>query len=106
MFPDISVLGNKTYPASVQGFIVSADAIEANQILFGANPNPNKRAFCQSCDFIKWGAWGARVEQTAKTATAMCRWAGGSLASRLLHQHAERTKATYDGRAVGNVVNN
>ena len=55
----------KTYaPTDVQSYIASADAINANAVLFpekfvdtdqGSVP---KRAFCQDCTFIKWGTWG------------------------------------------------
>ncbi len=73
-FPFFEVRTYTDSAPEVQGFIVSADAIAADEILFpGQSGQDQKRAFCQSCNFIKWGAWGARVdytEHTGQTATA------------------------------------
>jgi hypothetical protein len=48
----------------VESYIASADAINANAVLFGTNADthaPNKTAFCNQCAFLKWGAWGTRI---------------------------------------------
>ncbi|GFO82464.1 MAG: hypothetical protein A49_20910 [Methyloceanibacter sp.] len=59
--------GSDTYKPDLQGYLVSADAIDANKVLFAGQmvtnpadpegPLVQKRAFCQDCDYIKWGAW-------------------------------------------------
>jgi hypothetical protein len=108
-------LGLKTttyrHPASVEGFLVSADAIAANQVLFGANDDdtPKRQAFCQNCDFIKWGAWGARVDyqqQNQQTATADVQlgwWIAGDIVSK--NDMPFTGSAYYSGDAIGNVIN-
>ncbi len=68
-----------------------------------------KRAFCQSCDFIKWGAWGARVDYTqhnGQTATAdipLGWWIAGNVVP--VSDMPTRGTATYVGDAIGNVTN-
>jgi hypothetical protein len=97
----------------VQGFIVSADAIAANQVLFGANDNgtPKHQAFCANCDFIKWGAWGARVDyqqQNQQTATADVQlgwWIAGDVAEKN-EIPTTNMSASYTGDAIGTVNNN
>jgi hypothetical protein len=99
----------------VQGFLVSADAIQANQILFPGQTvqTPNgpqqKRAFCQDCDYIKWGAWGARVDyqqhnsQTATADVPLGWWIAGDVISS--DDMPKTGNATYMGDAIGNVIN-
>jgi hypothetical protein len=100
---------------SVQGFVVSADAIAANEVLFPGqkvqteNGEEQKRAFCQSCDFIKWGAWGARVDYTqhgGQAATAdipLGWWIAGDVVSS--SDMPTTGSASYMGDAIGNVIN-
>jgi len=103
---------------AVEGFIVSADAIQANAILFPGqmvqNPaNPEgplvqKRAFCQNCEFIKWGAWGARVDyqqhngQTATADVPLGWWIAGDVVNKN-DMPTSAISATYRGDAIGNV---
>jgi len=55
-----------SYTPETEGYLVSADAIGANEVLFegqtveGPDGPVQKQAFCQDCDYIKWGAWGTR----------------------------------------------
>ncbi|HZP10554.1 hypothetical protein, partial [Methyloceanibacter sp.] len=100
-----------TYPATVEGFLVSADAIQANEVLFAGqtaqvgDTQTQKRAFCQSCDFIKWGAWGARVAYNNQVADVpLGWWITGKVVSP--DDMPTRGSATYAGDAIGNVVNN
>jgi trimeric autotransporter adhesin len=100
---------------AVQGFIVSADAIQANAILFPGQTvqtesgQQQKQAFCQNCDFIKWGAWGARVDyqqhngQQATADVPLGWWIAGDVVSSS-DMPLEGT-ATYMGDAIGNVIN-
>ena len=92
----------------IQGFIVSADAIQANEILFPSN-GEQKRAFCQSCDYIKWGAWGAQVASLDHTGHATTSdvelgwWIAGNVVPET--EMPKTGSATYLGDAIGNVVN-
>ncbi|MDJ0513619.1 MAG: FecR family protein [Methyloceanibacter sp.] len=62
-----------------KSYMISADAMGANEVLFkdqyakgpegetlmGPTGQPiQKRAFCQDCKYIKWGAWGTRSSYT------------------------------------------
>jgi hypothetical protein len=97
----------------VEGFLVSSDAIKADAVLFGTNPDtgaPNKHAFCNDCAFMKWGAWGARVDyqqQNGQVATAdvpLGWWIAGDVVAK--KDLPTTGKAWYAGDAIGNVVNN
>jgi hypothetical protein len=111
-FPFIGVKTHTDLSPEVMGFIVSADAIKANEILFGFDPQtkqPNKRAFCDECSFMKWGAWGAQVAYTDHkgqevTKSVPLGWwiAGDVVPSNLIPKTGT---ATYTGDAVGNVRN-
>ncbi len=104
-----------SHEASVEGFVVSADAIQANEILFSGQTAQTdhglvqKRAFCQSCDFIKWGAWGARIDyqqhngQTATADVPLGWWIAGNVVT--ANDMPTTGKASYAGDAIGNVVN-
>jgi hypothetical protein len=93
--------------------LVSSDAIKADAVLFGTNPDtgaPNKHAFCNDCAFMKWGAWGARVDyqqQNGQVATAdvpLGWWIAGDVVAK--KDLPTTGKAWYAGDAIGNVVNN
>ena len=111
------------YVPDVQSYLVSADAIHANEVLFAgqtvpdpANPDGpeiQKRAFCQDCTFIKWGAWGARTDytkgedqnaQTVTNNTHLGWWIAGDVLSLQDMQAVTATSATYRGDAIGTVA--
>ena len=108
-----------TYTPSVAGFVASADAIGANEVLFPVSPPDSedpeapppvqKRAFCQNCDFLKWGAWGARVDydkngQPVTKDVQLGWWIAGKIPS--AGDLPQSGSATYAGDAIGNVNNN
>ena len=115
------------YTPSVAGFVASADAIGANEVLFAGQtvsaenpdeldtplPPAQKRAFCQTCDFLKWGAWGARVDYVKNsqqvTKDVPLGWwiAGDVISDSDSDVTKDKTKiATYAGDAIGNVNKN
>ena len=106
------IFNTKTYAASVEGFIVSADAIQANQILFAGQTvqtetgPQQKRAFCQSCDFIRWGAWGARVACNNQVPTWPTGRRGWWIVGDVVNKLPREGSASYTGDAIGNVTNN
>jgi hypothetical protein len=116
-FPFVGTQTNE-YNVEMQGFIVSADAIRANEVLFAgqmvrADPNnPNsaltqKRAFCQSCDFMKWGAWGVRTthtkgNQVVTNNVPLGWWIAGNVVDP--SDMPSTGSATYTGDAIGNVA--
>ena len=63
-----------------------------------------KRAFCQNCDFIKWGTWGARLDYgQAKTEDVhLGWWIGGDVVSD--SDMPVRGSAVYNGDVIGNVA--
>jgi hypothetical protein len=112
-----------TYTPTVAGFVVSADAIGANEVLFPGetvpaqnpdhlNPPPppvQKRAFCQSCEFLQWGAWGARVDyaknnQTVTKDVQLGWWITGDVVAK--NDMPTTGSATYAGDAIGTVSAN
>ncbi len=119
----IPIIQLKTYvdnDPDVQSYMVSADAINANAVLFPIEPsdseNPEapapvqKRAFCQSCDFMKWGAWGTRVTSNDHSNQATTKdvqlgwWIGGKVVSS--SDMPIQGGATYKGDAIGTVATN
>ena len=88
----------------IQGYMVSADAINANQVLF---PGRAEKAFCNGCNYIKWGAWGARVTSDARGQTRTDNihlgwWIAGDKAR--ADQVPTSGTATYRGDAIGTVA--
>ena len=95
----------------VQGYFVSADAIKANQVLFGSNEagTPVHQAFCTDCAFLKWGAWGARTQydlngQPITNDVHLGWWIAGDVANK--DQIPTTGSATYKGDAIGTVASN
>jgi len=94
----------------VQAYIASANAINANAVLFPKeNPtDEQKEAFCQNCDFIKWGTWGARLDyqnynqQNVTEDVHLGWWIAGEVVSP--SDMPTKGTATYAGDAIGNVA--
>jgi hypothetical protein len=114
----IPIIQIKTYVDNnpdVRSYIVSADAIDANEVLFPkTNPqNPEevqKKAFCQECAFLQWGAWGTRVtsdDHAGRSTTKDVQlgwWITGKIPN--AGELPTEGSATYEGDAIGNVNNN
>ncbi|MGV1013814.1 MAG: hypothetical protein ACOYB4_02470 [Methyloceanibacter sp.] len=105
----------QTYAPEMQGYIVSANAINANAVLFPGETVPGqngeavqKQAFCQDCDFIKWGAWGSRLDyqnhdgQNVAENIHLGWWIAGNVVSP--SDMPTTGSATYKGDAIGNVA--
>ncbi len=99
--------------ALVQGYVIGADTIHANEVLFPGQTVQvgdqlvQKRAFCQTCDFMKWGTWGALVtyktSQVQRTDNVhMGWWIAGDITSS--SDMPRDGSATYAGDAIGNVA--
>ncbi|MCB1444075.1 MAG: FecR domain-containing protein [Methyloceanibacter sp.] len=101
---------NKIYRPDTQGYFASADAIGANEVLFPKN-SPNdvqKKAFCQDCDYIKWGAWGMRSNYTDHQGNQVAEdthlgwWIAGDVVSSA--DMPTTGTASYTGDAIGTVA--
>ena len=76
------------------------------------------RPFCNNCEFLKWGAWGARAEFGNSNPSEFVDnihtgwWVAGDLASAgnpnadLDKLAATNASASYTGHAIGNVASN
>ncbi len=101
---------DETYVPDIQSYFVSADAINANAVLFpGQTVNGvQKRAFCQTCDYIKWGAWGTRASyqnhdgQQVTDDVHLGWWIAGDVVSS--SDMPTRGSASYAGDAIGTVA--
>jgi hypothetical protein len=116
---NISYNGSAYTHAGATAYLVSGDQIAATS--FFANtfpetaPGSGVRRFCNDCEFLKWGAWGARAEFGDNNPSDLVDniqgwWVAGNLASagnpesdldKLAATHAS---ATYTGHAIGNVA--
>jgi hypothetical protein len=93
-----------------QGYFVSADAIKANEVLFGTDAEglPIKEAFCHACTFLSWGAWGMRTsytdhnEQAVTTDVNLGWWIAGDVVQK--DDMPFTGTATYAGDAIGTVA--
>ncbi|MEM8574146.1 MAG: FecR domain-containing protein [Pseudomonadota bacterium] len=97
-----------------KSYLVSADAMGANEVLFkgqtveGPDGPVQKRAFCQDCDYIKWGAWGTRSSYTNKAGNKVTEdthlgwWITGDVVSP--SDMPTRGSASYAGDVVGTVA--
>jgi hypothetical protein len=102
-----------TYTPDTSSYFVSADAINANAVLFPGQTveTPDgpvqKRAFCQDCSFIKWGAWGARMnyenydEQQVTDDVHLGWWIAGDIVP--ADDLPTFGEAYYEGDAIGTV---
>jgi hypothetical protein len=111
-WPPIQV---ETYTPDFPAYKVSADAIGANEVLFPSqtvsadnpdDPPVQRRAFCQICTFLTWGAWGARSDyqkgdQTVTNDVNLGWWIAGETATK--EQMPTTGNAAYSGDAIGNV---
>jgi hypothetical protein len=134
--------GDNALIGAPTGYLVSGQQLDADNVLLYPQVVPNTgsdgthiemthQAFCENCEFLKWGAWGARagfvdsghtddggntVPPTNVTADVhLGWWVAGDTASDneldALQQEALANpttdfSATYAGHAIGNVANN
>jgi hypothetical protein len=103
--------------ATSSAYLVSGDQLGVTQFFpdtFAADDNGN-RPFCTGCDFLKWGAWGARVEfgngdnQSHYVDNVhLGWWVAGDLAgeSDIDTLAALNATATYNGHVIGDVASN
>jgi len=89
-----------------------ATGVQGGAALVGFQGNGN--FFCESCDFFKWGGWGAAISfenepyegdeggPTHTSVLALGWWVGGTLPT--IGQLPAQGTATYDGRAIGSVA--
>jgi hypothetical protein len=96
---------------------VSGDQLNVTSFFpdtFTADDNGN-RPFCEGCEFLKWGAWGARVEFSNGNNSSqfvdnihLGWWVAGDLAdeSDIDTLAALNATATYDGHVLGDVASN
>ena len=82
--------------------------------------NPDgTRPFCDNCDFLQWGAWGARFGFGTDSTSGFTDnvhlgwWVAGNIitaaqldALAIDPLQAQGAVATFDGHAIGNVANN
>ena len=108
-FPFVQVKTHVDENPDVQGYMVSADAIKANEVLFPKQQNEaQKQAFCTNCNYIKWGAWGSRVTHNDHTGQAVTNdvhlgwWIAGDIATNA--QLPITGSASYEGDAIGTVA--
>ncbi len=98
---------------TMEGFVVSADAIKANEVLFAGQTVQTesglrqKRAFCQDCQFMKWGAWGVQTTHvkngdTVTTNVPLGWWIAGNVVDP--SDIPTGGSATYTGDAIGTVA--
>jgi hypothetical protein len=102
--------------SSATAYLVSGDQLNVTKFFpdtFAADGNGN-RPFCQGCDFLKWGAWGARVNFGNSSASQYTDnihlgwWVAGDITSvtdlnQLGNQYAI---ATYNGHVLADVATN
>ena len=114
-FPFFEVRTDVDDHPDVQSYMASADAINANAVLFGTNADthePNKTAFCNQCAFMKWGAWGTRISyenhagQDVTKDVQLGWWIAGDVVSNSDIPTDKNKTASYAGDVIGNVNNN
>jgi len=100
--------------ATSTAYLVSGDQLNVTKFFpdtFAEDDNGN-RPFCQGCDFLKWGAWGARVNFGNSSASQFVDnihlgwWVAGDLADGLDIDALAALNATarYDGHVLGDVA--
>ena len=106
--------------ASAASYLVSGDQLGVTQFFpetfdpQGVNADGSTyRPFCNDCDFIKWGAWGARVAFDNGDGTTgyvdnvhLGWWVAGDITPLVSLEAlaAAGAEATYAGNAIGNVA--
>ena len=106
-------------PNSATAYLVSGDQINVTTFFpatFVAPPgaNGNSPAFCTNCDFLKWGAWGARLNFTDQSQQSVSLdghlgwYVAGNLTTPTeldaLASPTTKMTATYTGAALGDVA--
>ena len=120
--------GNNTLIGQPTGYLVSGDQLGVTKFFpetFGQPIAGNAPAFCDSCEFLKWGAWGARAGfQNSNTGSNgnvipgnnvtvdvhLGWWVAGDVVSQgdldaLQTQPTTNSTASYSGHAIGTVAN-
>lgn len=109
--------GTEYQQTKAAAYLISGDQIDVTSYFpetFTTANESGHRPFCNNCDFIKWGAWGARVEFGSNSNPAeyvdnihLGWWAAGNVASASDLQDLGNlyASATYNGHVFGNVAN-
>lgn len=111
--------GNNYAQVTAVAYLISGDQIDVTryfpETFEESSPNSGHRPLCSNCEFIKWGAWGARVEFGGSASNPqyvdnihLGWWAAGNVASASDLQDLGNVyaSATYNGHVIGNVANN
>lgn len=108
-FPFLQIKTHVDESPDVQGYMVSADAIKANEVLFPKQQNEaQKQAFCTNCNYIKWGAWGSRIthkdhnDQAVTNDVHLGWWIAGDVVPK--DNIPLQGNARYAGDAIGTVA--
>ena len=111
----VSYGNNQTYSnATSTNYLVSGDQLGVTQYFpetfAETTPGSGVRPFCTNCEFLKWGAWGSRVEFGNGSGDQytdnlhLAWWIAGDVTA---DQDLPTTgSATYAGHVIGNVANN
>jgi hypothetical protein len=111
-------LGSPYAHASSTGYLVSGEQLNVTAFLPETFGEPNGfgigKPFCKDCDFMQWGAMGARVNFGNSSSSELVDnihlgwWVAGDIASAadLNSLDQQNATATYDGHVIGNVANN
>ena len=108
--------------ANATAYLVSGDQLNATSFFpdtfLETASGSGVRPFCNNCEFLKWGAWGARAEFGNSNPSEFVDnihtgwWVAGDLASAgnpgadLDKLAATNASASYTGHAIGNVASN
>jgi hypothetical protein len=109
--------------ANSTAYLVSGDQLNVTSFFPDTfpetKPGSGNRPFCDNCEFLKWGAWGARVNFGNPTASDpkatryadnlhLGWWVAGDLSSNadIDALAATGASATYTGHVIGNVASN
>jgi hypothetical protein len=106
--------------STATAYMASGDQLGVDSQLLYPTYNPEAEevemtpgAFCQSCDFLQWGAWGARVgfgngsDSDVVDNVHLGWWVAGDVITDEVEGDLPfQGSATYSGHALGNVANN
>jgi hypothetical protein len=111
----VSYGANSTYDnATSEAYLVSGDQLQVTQYFpdIFEETSPGIRPICSNCEFMQWGAWGARVEFGNANPSQYVDnvhlgwWVAGDVTSTaaLDTLYDQNASASYDGHAIGTVA--